>query len=135
MPAKKPVSERTEKIYITIPKKYVTALEIIAGDPRDKSKTIERMIDDYIEFKEKTLKRDGKFNKVIAALRGITVENSLEEKMIFIDEWVKEHPENTDLKDYWMGIKAQSDEDKIVVLYQSIWDKIEILGKNVSDLI
>ena len=135
MSAKKPVSERTEKIYITIPKKYVTALEIIAGDPRDKSKTIERMIDDYIEFKEKTLKRDGKFNKVIAALRGITVENSLEEKMIFIDEWVKEHPENTDLKDYWMGIKAQSDEDKIVVLYQSIWNKIEILGKNVSDLI
>ena len=140
MPAKKPVakktvSERTEKIYITIPKKYVTALEIIAGDPRDKSKTIERMIDDYIEFKEKTLKRDGKFNKVIAALRGVTSENSLEEKMIFIEEWVNEHPENTDLKDYWMGIKAINNEDKIIELYQSIWDKINILGKNVSDLI
>jgi hypothetical protein len=135
MPAKKPVSERTEKIYITIPKKYVTALEIIAGDPRDKSKTIERMIDDYIENKEKTLKRDGKFNKVIAALRGITVENSLEEQMIFIDKWVIEHPENTDLKDYWMGIKAISDEDKIAELYKSIWDKINVLGKNVSDLI
>ncbi|MHA1474298.1 MAG: hypothetical protein ACTSPA_02305 [Promethearchaeota archaeon] len=135
MPAKKPVSERTEKIYITIPKKYVTALEIIAGDPRDKSKMIERMIDDYIENKEKTLKRDGKFNKVIAALRGITVENSLEEKMIFIDDWVKEHPENTKLKDYWMGIKAINNEDKIVELYQSIWDKIETLGENVSDLI
>ena len=135
MPAKKPVSERTEKIYITIPKKYVTALEIIAGDPRDKSKMIERMIEDYIEFKEKNLKRDGKFNKVVAALRGITVENSLEEKMIFIDEWVNEHPENTDLKDYWMGIKAINDEDKIIELYQSIWDKIETLGKNVSDLI
>ena len=139
MPAKKsvkkPVSERTEKIYITIPKKYVTALEIIAGDPRDKSKTIERMIDDYIEFKEKTLKRDGKFNKVIAALRGITVENSLEEKMIFIDKWVIEHPENTNLKDYWMGIKEISDEDKIAELYKSIWNKIEILGKNVSNLI
>jgi len=135
MPTKKPESERTEKIYITIPKKYVTALEIIAGDPRDKSKTIERMIDDYIEFKEKTLKRDGKFNKVIAALRGITVENSLEEKMIFIDKWVIEHPENTDLKDYWMGIKAISDEDKIAELYKSIWDKIAVLGKNVSDLI
>ncbi|QEE14973.1 hypothetical protein DSAG12_00796 [Promethearchaeum syntrophicum] len=133
--AKKPVSERTEKIYITIPKKYVTALEIIAGDPRDKSKTIERMIDDYIEFKEKTLKRDGKFNKVIAALRGITIENSLEEQMIFIDKWVIEHPENTDLKDYWMGIKEISDEDKIAELYKSIWDKINILGKNVSDLI
>ena len=135
MPAKKPVSERTEKIYITIPKKYVTALEIIAGDPRDKSKTIERMIDDYIEFKEKTLKRDGKFNKVVAALRGITVENSLEEKMIFIDEWVREHPENSKLKDYWMGIKARNDEDKIIDLYQKIWNKIEDLGKNVSDLI
>ena len=135
MPAKKPVSERTEKIYITIPKKYVTALEIIAGDPRDKSKMIERMIDDYIENKEKTLKRDGKFNKVIAALRGITVENSLEEQMIFIDKWVIEHPENTDLKDYWMGIKAISDEDKIAELYKSIWNKIEILGKNVSNLI
>lgn len=135
MPAKKPVSERTEKIYITIPKKYVTALEIIAGDPRDKSKMIERMIDDYIENKEKTLKRDGKFNKVIAALRGITVENSLEEKMIFIDDWVKEHPENLKLKDYWMGVKAINDEDKIIELYQSIWNKIEILGKNVSDLI
>ena len=69
MPAKKPESERTEKIYITIPKKYVTTLEIVAGDPRDKSKTIERMIDDYIEFKEKTLKRDGKFNKVIHCLK------------------------------------------------------------------
>jgi len=135
MPAKKPVSERTEKIYITIPKKYVTALEIIAGDPRDKSKTIERMIDDYIEFKEKTLKRDGKFNKVIAALRGITVENSLEEKMIFIDKWVIEHPENTNLKDYWMGIKEISDEDKIAELYKSIWDKINVLGRNVPDLI
>ena len=96
---------------------------------------IERMIEDYIEFKEKNLKRDGKFNKVVAALRGITVENSLEEKMIFIDEWVNEHPENTDLKDYWMGIKAINIEDKIVELYQSIWDKIAILGKNVSDLI
>ena len=135
MPAKKPVSERTEKIYITIPKKYVTALEIIAGDPRDKSKMIERMIDDYIENKEKTLKRDGKFNKVIAALRGITVENSLEEQMIFIDKWVIEHPENTDLKDYWMGIKAISDEDKIAELYKSIWDKINVLGRNVPDLI
>ena len=135
MSAKKPVSERTEKIYITIPKKYVTALEIIAGDPRDKSKTIERMIDDYIEFKEKTLKRDGKFNKIIAALRGITVENSLEEKMIFIDDWVREHPENSKLKDYWMGIKAINDEDKIVELYKSIWNKIEDLGKNIPDLI
>ena len=135
MPAKKPVSERTEKIYITIPKKYVTALEIIAGDPRDKSKMIERMIEDYIEFKEKNLKRDGKFNKVVAALRGITVENSLEEQMIFIDDWVKEHPENTKLKDYWMGIKAINDEDKIIELYQSIWNKIETLGENVSDLI
>lgn len=135
MPAKKPVSERTEKIYITIPKKYVTALEIIAGDPRDKSKMIERMIEDYIEFKEKNLKRDGKFNKVVAALRGITVENSLEEQMIFIEEWVKEHPENSKLKDYWMGIKARNDEDKIIELYQKIWNKIEDLGKNVSDLI
>ncbi len=135
MPAKKPVSERTEKIYITIPKKYVTALEIIAGDPRDKSKMIERMIEAYIEFREKILKRDGKFNKVVAALRGITVENSLEEQMIFIDEWVKEHPENSKLKDYWMGIKARNDEDKIIELYQKIWNKIEDLGKNVSDLI
>lgn len=135
MPAKKTESERTEKIYITIPKKYVTALEIIAGDPRDKSKTIERMIDDYIEFKEKILKRDGKFNKVVAALRGITIENSLEEQMIFIDDWVKEHPENSKLKDYWMGIKAKNDEDKIIELYQSIWNKIETLGENVSDLI
>jgi len=93
------------------------------------------MIDDYIEFKEKTLKRDGKFNKVIAALRGITVENSLEEKMIFIDKWVIEHPENTNLKDYWMGIKEISDEDKIAELYKSIWDKINVLGRNVPDLI
>ena len=55
--------------------------------------------------------------------------------MIFIDKWVIEHPENTDLKDYWMGIKEISDEDKIAELYKSIWDKINILGKNVSDLI
>ncbi len=135
MTAKKPESERTEKIYITIPKKYVTALEIIAGDPRDKSKMIERMIDDYIEFKEKNLRRDGKFNKIVAALRGISVENSLEEKMIFIDDWVREHPENTKLKDYWMGIKAINDEDKIIELYKSIWNKIEDLGKNIPDLI
>ena len=93
------------------------------------------MIQAYIEFKEKILKRDGKFNKVVAALRGITVENSLEEQMIFIDEWVKEHPENSKLKDYWMGIKARNDEDKIIELYQKIWNKIEDLGKNVSDLI
>ncbi len=100
MPAKKTEVDRTEKIYITLPKKYVTALEIIAGDPRDKSKTIERMIEDYIEFKEKTLKRDGKFMKVVAALRGVPLENSLEEQITFIDKWVKEHPENSKLKDY-----------------------------------
>ena len=135
MPAKKPESERTEKIYITIPKKYVTALEIIAGDPRDKSKMIERMIDDYIEFKENNLKRDGKFNKIVAALRGISVENSLEEKMIFIDDWVREHPENTKLKDYWMGIKAINDEDKIKDLYETIWTKIKSLGQDLTKLV
>jgi len=34
-----------------------------------------------------------------------------------------------------MGIKAINDEDKIVELYKSIWNKIEDLGKNIPDLI
>ncbi|MHA1721243.1 MAG: hypothetical protein ACTSWX_08645 [Promethearchaeota archaeon] len=135
MPAKKTEVDRTEKIYITLPKKYVTALEIIAGDPRDKSKTIERMIEDYIEFKEKTLKRDGKFMKVVAALRGVPLENSLEEQITFIDKWVKEHPENSKLRDYWMGIKAANDEEKIIELHQTIWDKIRSLGQDVTKLV
>ena len=56
-PVKKTDSDRTEKIYLTMDKKVVRALEIIAGDPRDKSKAVERIINEYVEFREELLKK------------------------------------------------------------------------------
>ena len=126
--------DRTEKIYLTLPKKYVTALEIIAGDPREKSKAFEKILDDFIEFKEKILRRDGKFSKVIAALKGTIIEDMVEEKITFIDGWVQSHPENTNLSDYWRGIRMIGDEAKINSLYAKIWKKIDML-ENSPDLI
>lgn len=125
----------TEKIYITLPKKYVNILEIIAGDPRDKSKTVEKMIDNYIDNNEDTLKRDGKWNKVLVALRGTTLENLREEKVAFIDKWVEKHPDNKELAEFWMGIRDGDDDRKITTLYQKIKAKIDALEAKMDEFI
>ena len=128
-------TDGTEKIYITLPKKYVNILEIIAGDPRDKSKTIEKMIDNFIDNNEDTLRRDGKWNKVLVALRGTTLENLREEKVAFIDKWVEKHPDKKELAELWLGIRDGDDDRKITELYQKIKAKIDALSAKIDDLI
>ncbi|MHA1745957.1 MAG: hypothetical protein ACTSWW_08145 [Promethearchaeota archaeon] len=134
-PVKKTDSDRTEKIYLTMDKKVVRALEIIAGDPRDKSKAVERIINEYVEFREELLKKQRKYNQVMAALQGQTFDGSLEYKIDFLDAYIAQNPENRELAEIWLRAKQTNDIKKIENLYKTITARIDKLEENLEKII
>ena len=134
-PAKKSESDRTEKIYLTMDKKVVRALEIIAGDARDKSKAVERIINEYVEFREDLLKKQRKYNQVMAALQGQTFDGSLEYKIDFLDAYIAQNPDNRELAEIWLRAKQTNDTGKIENLYKIITVRIDKLEANLEQII
>ena len=134
-PVKKSDSDRTEKIYLTMDKKVVRALEIIAGDPRDKSKAVERIINEYVEFREELLKKQRKYNQVMAALQGQTFDGSLEYKIDFLDAYIAQNPDNRELAEIWLRAKQTNDTAKIENLYKTITARIDKLESNLEAII
>jgi len=134
-PVKKTDSDRTEKIYLTMDKKVVRALEIIAGDPRDKSKAVERIINEYVEFREELLKKQRKYNQVMAALQGQTFDDSLEYKIDFLDAYIAQNPDNRELAEIWLRAKQTNDIKKIENLYKTITARIDKLEENLEKII
>jgi hypothetical protein len=122
----------TEKIYITLPKKYVRVLEIIAGDPRDKSKAVEKMIDDYYQYKEKVMKDEGKWYRILAAIKGEPLEEDVAEKIAFLDIYIENH-DSKDLKDLWL--LSRNNEEKINKIYDKVKAKLADIENNLDNII
>jgi len=133
--AKKSDTDRTEKIYLTMDKKVVRALEIIAGDARDKSKAVERIINEYVEFREDLLKKRRKYNQVMAALQGQTFDGSLEYKIDFLDAYIEKNQDNRKLGEIWLRAKQTNDIPKIDNLYTKITAYIDKLEDNIDQII
>ena len=140
MTTKKPIkkdseSDRTLKIYLTLDRKIVRALEILAGDPRDKSKEIEKIINEYVEFRAEHLKELKIYYRIMAALRWIYFDDTIVDKIDFIDEYIADNPDKREIKEIWLRAKNRMDTDKISLVYDKISNRINNLEANIDNFL
>ena len=94
-------SKDTHKIWVTLTTKYTDILDILADDTPDKTRSnrksvlIEKMVDEYLEKHEKELSDDGKWDKIISVRKRAAgkLEKSIQEKIIFIDNYLPAYAE------------------------------------------
>ena len=124
--SKKSTTERTDKIYITMRNRYIRALEVLAGDPKDKSRMVETLIDWYIESKEDHLKNFQVYDKVKEAIIGSKMDESIETQKTIIEGWVNMHPEDLKLKERWLIYGTRNDIEGVQKIYSEIIQKAEV---------
>jgi hypothetical protein len=116
--------EETNKIYITLPQRYIDVLEILAGDPKAKSTTFEKILDDYIDLRKERLVARGIWDRVMAALQGKPLVDNIAEMITFIDNYLIRSKDDK-FKAHWNAIKNLKDEEKIKNIYNLILTKIK----------
>lgn len=116
--------EETNKIYITLPQRYIDVLEILAGDPKSKSTAFEKILDDYVDLRKDRLVARGIWDRVMAALQGKPLEDNIAEMISFIDNYLATSKDDR-LKAHWNAIKSLKNEQNIKSLYNLILSRIK----------
>jgi len=129
----------SRKIWVTLPVEYAEMLDILAGDAPDRSRSnrksviIEKMVDDYLEKHEKTLRDDGKWDLILEVRRSVarSLDNrirKLEEKPRNMDDKLKFLEGYTNIvtkhKDRFNLAKLLGD-DKVEELYSELFQEAQ----------
>ena len=129
----------SRKIWVTLPVEYAEILDILAGDAPDRARSnrksviIEKMVDDYLEKHEKTLRDDGKWDLIIEVRRSIarTLDNRIrkvEDKPRTMDDKLKFLEGYTNIvtnhKDRFNIAKLLGD-DKVEELYAELFQEAQ----------
>jgi hypothetical protein len=134
MSATPPDPNANVKIYITLQRRWVDVLEILARDPSQKSNEFLFILREYIHANKERLKQEGLWEKIQEALRSGSDVPEID-MVTFIDEYVKQQPNNMDLQKYWLAIKAGNNKTKIKLLYDRIQQKINEIEKNLDAIL
>jgi hypothetical protein len=127
--------EETDRIHLTLPKRWIDVLNILSRDQTQRSTTMQLILQDYIYARKDRLMEEGMWPKIQAALRGSAVDNDIVEMIAYIDDYVKDQPQNKELIQYWKAIKATQSDEKIRTLYQKIVKKINELESRLDSII
>ena len=117
----------SKKIWVTMPTKYAEILDILSDDKPGKIRStrksviIEKMIDDYINSHRESLENQGKWAKIVSALKRATnkLEEEFEVKKRIINKFI-EYPEFEKYKKYWRFLLDSEDKAKIEKFYLKI---------------
>ena len=136
-------SKDTHKIWVTLTTKYTDILDILADDTPDKTRSnrksvlIEKMVDEYLEKHEKELSDDGKWDKIISVRKRAAsrLEKSIQEKIIFIDNYLPAYTELKSLSKYWETAKETEDIAIIDKIYLKVQEKRGIITQELDDIL
>jgi metal-responsive CopG/Arc/MetJ family transcriptional regulator len=122
--------EETKRIHITLPERYIEALDILARSVSNRSEAIKNLLDKYIELDEETLRKNGTYQQLRSTLK-----DPLQKRILFIEEYFENNEVDNKYINYWKHAISNNDQEKIQKVYQWIMKEIEKVDKEFEDLL
>jgi len=134
--------KESKKLWITLPSKYAEILDILSDDTPNKIRSnrkavlVEKMMDDYLEYHEKMLTDEGKWERIISIRRRAAekLEKSIDEKITLIDTYLSTHPEAKNEFKNWEYLKRAKKSDIIDNIYNYIDQNVEEQTDSIRSL-